>query len=185
MKKLFFSAALMTIIGLAGAQSVEAQGGGLGAILDYIHRLSGPRMVGPAATGWVSLGEVPRLRLSVARRWSWHYEGAVLPEGRSVRMWSFQPALEARIKGPLFAGGGVAVHSFDGDFAERFTHVSYPVYAQLRFPARAGVQAVVSGGYHIFPAFPEDAFGDLETGVSKTAREGSLWFGVGFEVLWY
>jgi hypothetical protein len=140
-------------------------------------------MVGPAATGWVSLGEVPRLRMSVARRWSVHTEESDLPEGEQINMWSFQPTIDFRLSGPLAVGGGVAIHRFGGDFDDPFTHFSFPVYGQARFPVGSRVQGVVSLGVHYFPEFGEADFGTLPTGVSKDGGEFACWFGIGFEVV--
>jgi hypothetical protein len=186
MKKLLCCTVLMVLLSLAGAQSLEAQRKGLGGILDFIGRLSGPRMVGPAATGWMALGEaeVLRVRVSAARRWSVHYEGAVLPEDESVDMWSLQPGLELKLADPFAVGAGVAVHRFSGDFADPFIHLSYPVYAQWRFPTGSPIQAVLSAGFHYWPAFDEGDFAPLETGVSTVSGEPTRWFGVGFEYVW-
>ena len=62
----------------------------------------------------LAVGEVPAVRMTVARRWSRHYEGATLPEDQSIRMWSFQPSLDLRIPNtPATVGGGVAIHNVD------------------------------------------------------------------------
>lgn len=183
MKKLAYCTVVMTLISLAGGQSLEAQQSGIGGILDWINRLSGPRMVGPAATGWVSLGERPRLRMSVARRWSVHTDDSPLPDDAQITMWSFQPTVDFRLSDPLALGGGVAIHRFGGDFDNAFTHFSFPVYAQVRFPTGSRVQGVLSLGGHYFREFGEADFGTLPTGVSKDGGEFSFWFGLGFEVV--
>ena len=183
MKKFAFCTVVMTLFSLAGGQALEAQQSGIGGILDWIHRLSGPRMVGPAATGWVSLGDVPRLRMSVARRWSVHTDDSPLPDDKEITMWSFQPTIDFRLSDPLALGGGIAVHRFGGDFDDPVTHFSFPVYAQIRFPTGSGVQGVVSLGGHYFPEFGQTDFNPTPTGVSKDGGEFTFWFGVGFEVV--
>jgi len=185
MRRFTFCTLVMVLVSLVGAQSLEAQDRkGMGAFLDWFHRLSGPRMVGPAVTGWHSLGEVPQLRMSVGRLWSVKADSP-LPADKSINMWSFRPAIEFRLADPLAVGGGVSINRFDGDFDESFTHLSYPVYAQLRFPTGARFQGVISGGGQYFPEFDASAFDPIETGVSKDGGELTFWFGVGFEFVWY
>ena len=72
---------------------------------------------------------------------------------------------------------------FAGEF-QPFTHLSYPVYAQVRLPVMGSIHAVVSGGTHFWPAFEEGDFGSVDTGVNFTEGEWTLWFGAGFEIVW-
>jgi hypothetical protein len=184
MKKTLSCMVMTALLILGGAQTAEAQDRGLGGILDWINRLSGPRMIGPAATGWVSLGEVPRLRLSVAKRWSRTTDPKISPAGSRLSMWSIQPAMDFKVKGPLWLGGGVAIHRFGGD-SDAFTHVSIPLYAQARVPfGDSRVRAVLSAGTHYFPKFDTGDFSPLTVTVERASGEFTFWWGAGIEIVW-
>lgn len=182
MKKFVRCSLLMVIVGLAGGQPVAAQDGGFGSFLDWINKLSGPRMVGLAGTGWLKVSDDFRVRGSIARRRSSDTDAAVTPRGNQITMWSFQPSLEYQILAPLAVGAGFAVHRFSGD-ADTFTHLSFPVYAQSRLPLGGRLHAVALVGTQIFSAFDATDFAPLAVTVSRNSTEFVLWASIGLEVV--
>ena len=187
MKKLVHCSVVMVLIGLAGAGPLEAQDGGLGGFMDWILKMSGPRMIGPAASGWFSPGEGPlRIRGSIAWRESSSSDDAVSPAGSKIDMTSYQVALELPLPVPanwLALGGGIAVHRFGGD-ADAFTKVSIPVYAQARFPIiPLLIDGVVEFGFHYFSAFDDTDFAPLTVDVSRDGGEVVPRIGAGLEIV--
>lgn len=183
MKRLMHCSVVIALIGLAGAQPLQAQDGGVGGFLDWINKMSGPRMIGPAVSGWFGVGEVVRIRGSVSRRSSSTSSAAVMPPGSQISMWSFQPTIEARISAPLVVGGGIAIHNFGGD-ADSFTKTSFPLYVQARFPTGSSIQGVATLGTHAFPEFATADFAPLTVDVSRDGAEFVLWFTLGVEYVW-
>lgn len=183
MRKIAYCCLMATVVGCTLAQPVQAQDrGGFGAFLDWINKLSGPRMVGPALSGFVSLDDKRDLRVSVARRWAVDADDSISPTGSSLSMWSIQPTFEADLVDPLAVGVGLAIHWFGGD-ADSFTHWSVPLYAQLRSPDRGGVRAVASVGGQYFPSFDPADFLPLDVEVSTSGSELTFWFSAGLEIV--
>lgn len=183
MKKLVGGVVLAALLGLAGAQPLSAQDGdgGWGAFLDWINKLSGPRMVGPAASAWFRVGDRAHVRASIARRWSGDSSSAISPAGSGINMWSFQGTFEYEFADPLAVGGGIALHRFGGD-ADAFWHTSFPLYLAARFPRGSRVQVVPQIGTHYFPKFDTSDFSPLTVTVDTTGGEFVFWFGLGLEI---
>lgn len=183
MNKLTRYALLMVITSLAAVQPVRADDGGWGAFLDWINRLSGPRMVGPALSGWIGLGERFAVRGSVAARWSSTTDDAVIPSGNRINMISLQPTLEYRITDWAGLGGGLALHRFGGD-VDGFWHSSFPLYGYVRGPMGRRLQGVLSVGTQIFPEFGTTDFAPLTVDVSRDGAEAAFWVSIGAEYVW-
>lgn len=169
---------------LLSALPVRAQDDeGIGGLLDWINKMSGPRMVGPAVTGWIALDDDFVVRGSVAARWSSTTDESISPTDNRVSMVSLQPALEYRLHEMTRLGVGLAFHRFGGD-AEGFWHLSVPLYTQVRFPMESRWKAVVSVGAQVFPEFEADDFAPLIVDVSRDGPEASLWMSAGVEYVW-
>lgn len=186
--KLTFCSLAIVLASLVSAQPAHGQeGGGIGGLLDWINKMSGPRMVGPAVTGWFAVGEDFALRGSVAARWSSTTDDAVtfpptFPASR-IRMISLQPSLEYRLHETARLGAGLAFHRF-GDGVDGFWHPSFPLYAQVRVPTEGRLRPVVSVGAQIFPEFDAEDFAPLTVDVSRDGPEASLWVSAGVEYVW-
>ena len=153
--------AIISLVAFASPQPAGAQG--WGAILDWIHELSGPRMFGPALS-YYSAGEGIRFRGTGAYRFSVASDDRIEPEG-SVTMFSIQPTVEIPITGgPFEVAIGGALHRFGGDADENFWHVSIPAYAQLRFDLGPRWRLRTGVGGHYWLKFDEDDFAPVRVG---------------------
>ena len=182
MQRLIRSIVLVGLVVHGGAGTVsarqfaEADGGGLGVFLDWLHKLSGPRFVGGGVSGFVTLpGDAGvRLRLSGAYRTSTGESGEVTPDYANITMLSVQPAVEFPVQRiPIDFGLGVALHRFGGD-AEGFWHYSVPVYVQFRPRNTRRVAPLLGIGVHIFPRFEPSDFEPLAVTVSRQDSEAVL-----------
>jgi hypothetical protein len=162
--------------GRLAAQSEAQNGGGLGAFLDWLHKLSGPRFVGAGLSGFYTLpGDAGiRLRLSGTYRTSISESGEVTPEDANITMMSLQPAVEFPVqKIPIDFGLGVALHRFAGD-ADGFWHYSVPIYVQFRPRGAGRVVPLLGIGVHVFPRFEPSDFAPLTVTVSRQDSEAVL-----------
>jgi hypothetical protein len=176
MQRLIKSIMLVGLGFLGGAGSLPAQDAGLGAFLDWLHKLSGPRFVGGGVSGFVTLpGDAGvRLRLSGAYRTSTGESGEVTPADANITMLSVQPAVEFPVQSiPIDFGLGVALHRFGGD-AEGFWHYSVPVYVQFRPRNTRRVAPLLGVGVHVFPRFEPSDFAPLAVTVSRQDSEAVL-----------
>jgi hypothetical protein len=181
--KLMYCALAVALAGLVPAQPVGAQDEGIGGLLDWINKLSGPRMVGPALTGWIALNDDFVVRGSVAARWSSTTDESIRPTDNRVSMVSLQPTVEYRISEAARLGAGFAFHHFGGD-ADGFWHPSFPLYTQVRFPMESRWKAVVTVGAQVFTEFDAADFDPLIVDVSRDGAEASLWLSAGVEYVW-
>ena len=109
MRKLLSHSLVIGLLCVAGAQQVEAQmtNPGIGGFLDWIHRLSGPRMFGASVSvfspTWSSSGPgerpILRGRLTGAYRHSFSSDDKIDPDGSPVTMFSIQPMAEFHLVG--------------------------------------------------------------------------------------
>jgi hypothetical protein len=182
MQRLIRSIVLVGLVVHGGAGTVsarpvaEADGGGLGVFLDWLHKLSGPRFVGGGVSGFVTLpGDAGiRLRLSGAYRTSIGETGEVTPDDANITMLSVQPAVEFPVQRiPIDFGVGVALHRFGGD-ADGFWHYSVPVYVQFRPRNTRRIAPLLGIGVHIFPRFEPSDFAPLAVTVSRQDSEAVL-----------
>lgn len=184
MQRLIGSALLVGIMVLARAEGLSAQdGGGLGAILDWIHKLSGPRFVGAGLTGFYTVpGEAQvHLRLTGVYRTSISESGEVEPSDANITMITVQPTVEFPVqKIPLDFGVGVALHRFGGD-ADGFWHYSIPILAQFRPRGGGRVIPRIGVAVHVFPKFDPADFAPLIVDVSRQDAEAVLQLFVGLD----
>ena len=149
------------------AADAQPRGGG---ILDFIAKLSGPRMIGPAVS-IASAGDAVRFRGTLAYRVSFDSDERIDPDGADITMWSLQPTAEVPLfDSPLEAVGGIALHRFGGD-ADAFNHVSFPLYLQGRFPLSAVFEVRAGAGLHYFLEFDTGDFAPLVVDVNRTGGE--------------
>lgn len=186
MKARFRGILCTTALVVASAGALEAQDQeretGIGWVVDLIHRLSGPRFLGPALSGYYVLpGEAGlRLRLTGAYRWSLGETGGV-PEDATVTMLTVQPALELPVQHiPIDFAVGFALHNFGGD-ADSFWHYSVPVQAQWRPRTPERWVPRVGVVLHAFPSFDQDAFAPLPVTVSRDDSEAVWQFIAGLD----
>jgi hypothetical protein len=173
MKRLIRSIVFVGLVVVGGAERLPAQD--LGAIIDWLHKLSGPRFVGAGLTGsYSSAGDSGiRVRLSGVYRTSVSESGEVTPADANITMISVQPAVEFPVnKIDVDFGVGLALHRFGGD-ADAFWHYSVPIYVQYR-PRNRRVTPVLGIGVHVFPRFDPADFAPLTVTVSRQDSEAVL-----------
>jgi hypothetical protein len=180
MKRATWSAALVMLLSLAGTGSLQAQ---VGAIIDWINKLSGPMVLRGGPTLTVG-GQAPdeRLRVRTAFMYGFTFDrsGSVEPEGASIRMLSIQPMLEVTIHKYVDLGAGVSANYFFGDMGDSFWRPSFPIVASVR-PSPKNDHVLLSGlrvggGVHIFPHFAQGDFDPLTVNVKYEGTEFSLTF---------
>ncbi len=157
------------------AQTAD-DGGGLGAFLDWLHRLSGPRFVGGGLTAFSTIpGETRiRLRLTGAYRTSVSEEGEVTPADANITMITLQPAVEFPLRNlPVDISLGLGLHRFGGD-ADGFWHYSIPISAQYRSLSGGRFAPRFGAAVNLFPAFDPSDFAPLDVTVSRDGTEAVL-----------
>jgi hypothetical protein len=162
--------------GALRARRVADDDSGMGAFLEWLHKLSGPRFIGVGLSGYYapSGDSGIRLRLSGVYRTSVSESGEVTPADANITMITVQPAVEFPVqKIPIDFGVGFALHRFGGD-AEGFWHYSVPIYAQFRPRGDRHVTPVLGIGVHIFPKFDPADFAPLTVTVSRQDSEAVL-----------
>jgi hypothetical protein len=187
MKRRIGSTLLVSIMLLAGVGRLSAQaeddGGGLGAILDWLHKLSGPRFVGAGVTGFFTVSDATgiRLRLDGVYRTSISEAGEVEPENANITMITVQPTVEFPIPNiPFDLGVGVGLHRFGGD-VDGFWHYSIPILAQFRPRGGGRVVPRIGVAVHVFPTFDATDFAPLIVDVSRENAEAVLQLFVGLD----
>jgi len=184
MKKLVSHSMFLLVACLVNVQPGAAQG----AVVDWIHRLSGPSMLGPAVSYYSNLVEDGlRFRVTGAYRVPVAaYDKIDL--SHSLNMASLQPGLEIPIRELFEINAGLAFHRFGGTGHDPVLHWSVPVYAQLRIPANNMFFRFGLGG-HYFPSFDEDDFvgeGETRPGVQVRTDGGEFSWALimGIDVIW-
>lgn len=178
---------LIQIVWLAGLGLVCVTGklsAQVGAILDWLHKLSGPGFVGLGLTGaYETKGQAQiRLRLTGVFRTSVSESGEVTPPDANITMLTFQPAVEFPLQQiPFDFGVGIALHYFGGD-ADEFWHYSVPIYAQFRPRNQNRVIPVVGLGIQVFPKFDATDFAPLTVNVSRDDAEAVLQLFMGIHI---
>lgn len=169
---LFLSALMLGF----GAQNADAQ---IGAILDWVIRLSGPGVarVGLQYVAPLGGGEYAP-EVSFAGTYGFKVADGDGPDGdASLAMWSAQGTLGQPVKVfssgvAIIASGGVAIHAFSGDDFDSFTAFSIPLQAIVRIPAGNSLSFRLGGGVNVF-RFSDDAFDPLDIGVDQGAWDPS------------
>jgi len=158
---------------------------GIGAVLDFINKLSGPRMLGPSASYFHTLGSGPRLRISVGYLTAVGSDDVIDPDGSSVQALTLAPVLEVPLGGsPVELAAGVRFHRFSGDLADPFWHWSIPGRLQGRFPlggAASGLRLRLAAGVEYFPEFGAADFDPLVVDVKTDGGEFTFVAQVGFD----
>ncbi len=199
MNRIIRIAWLCLAISVTNVQGVEAQGG-IGPILDWINKLSGPQFGGVGAQIYFPLFGGPplapagapaalnipvshgplRLRLTGSYRWSLDVTGS------TINMVTGEAKLEYPFvfgKVELAPVAGIALHRFSGD-VNSFGHYSFPLQGQLRFPVGSSVLVRTGLGFHLFPKFETTDFAPLTVDVSRTRAEWvfGVFLGLDFEI---
>ncbi|MDT8341984.1 MAG: hypothetical protein RQ751_10770 [Longimicrobiales bacterium] len=183
----FLTAALVILSILGSPTAVRAQeGSGWGAILDFINRLSGPRMVGVAGSYFHPVSEHARFRISAAFLNRVGSDDVVEPDDGAVRMFSIKPAVEIPLRDPLELSLGASLHRFFGDADEAFWHGSFPAHLQLRLPLSGardgpGLFLRAGAGVEYFLEFDPDDFAPLTVGRSRDGGEFEFVAYLGFD----
>jgi hypothetical protein len=166
-----------------GAAAQERSG--VGAIVDFIYKLSGPQFLGAGLTGYWRPSDTPlQARLSAIRRSSIREEGEVVPDDANITMTTLQLGLEYLVpRVPVNFAGAVAYHRFGGD-ADAFWHPSFPFEVAARIPPIGGRVVIRPAiGYHIFTAFDDSDFEPLVVSVSRDETEYVRYFSLTIEVI--
>ncbi|UCC24615.1 MAG: hypothetical protein JSU98_12880 [Gemmatimonadales bacterium] len=161
----------------------RAQAQDIGAVIDWIHRLSGPSMLGGAVSVAHPLGsERVRGRLQLAYRVAVASDDRIEPDGASVTMFTIRPGVEIPLFWYLELNSGIAFNRFGGDADEGFWKASFPVLAQLRIPLGEGRWMLRAGaGLEYFPKFSEGDFDPIDVSVKTEEGEFAGAFMIGFD----
>lgn len=182
MKKLLSRSMVMAFLCFAGPQLAAAQqnGGGFGGFMDWIHRLSGPRMLGgsvsyfsphlPAGSPENGARPILRGRLTAAYRHSVSSDDKIEPDGSPITMFSIRPMVEISLHEYVEIGIGGALHRFGGD-ADSFWHWSIPAYLQAGVPLTDVVELKAGVGVHYWPKFDAGDFLPLVVDVRRDEGE--------------
>ena len=183
MKKFVTGVLLALAAGLTPTEPAAGQGG----VIDWIHRLSGPSMLGPSVSYFWDTPHL-RIRISGSGRFAVGFRDRTIEDGHSVNMFALQPTVEVPLCEFVELGGGFAVNRLGGDGHDSFWHVSFPFYGQYRRPvddAQRWFLRIGIGG-HIFPKFdesdflgPEDPLPGVQVETSR--REVTLGLILGFD----
>lgn len=157
---------------------------GPGGIIDWIHRLSGPSMLGPAASySWELREDGPRFRFEGALRFPVGGDEEI-GEAHSLNMFSLQPSVEFPLFGPFELKSGINVHRFGGRGHKAVWHLSFPLYGQFRFPVDSNQRLFlrIAAGIQYFPAFGYQDFGG-EIRVNRRNGEGTFALQAGLDFM--
>ncbi len=179
MARMMRCACLLVILGLLAAPRAEAQG--IGPLIDWITKLSGPqfRQAGGSVSFRLEEEKKHRLRIAVSGGTSFDEDVASDP---SITIVTTQATVEAAIKdSPVEVVLGVALHSFSGD-VDTFSQVSFPVKLQVRPKLFGKVFGRLAAGANIFPSFSDDAFAPQPVNVSTDGGEIVWSFSAGLDI---
>ena len=177
MRKLAYCSVLVAVACLGTVRPILAQDDGGGGFLDWIHRLSGPSMLGPAASYYWGFGGV-RIRVAADLRFPVGFKDHTIEPDHSLNMFSLQPSLEIPVAGgPFEVAAGIGLHRLGGKGHDAVYHLSIPFYGQFRFPldAREVWFLRIGLGAHYFPSFSNK---DFNGGVHVKTDGGELGFGM-------
>lgn len=191
-RKTFVVPLVLALAGLGRADAGVAQESGLGAFLDWIHKMSGPGFVGVGGSYWIERQGEPlaradpghrepgiRLRLSLIHRVSYNENDTTRADEPRINMSTAQATVEFPLpRIPFEFGVGFAVHYFSGgDLDDNVVHVSVPVLGQYRI-RRADWNFVPRIGLavNVFPAFDPVDFQPLQVPFPRRGAEAVLNF---------
>lgn len=156
MRKFVYCSIFALVACLATTQ--PASGQKAGGIIDWIHRLSGPSMLGPTVSYYWQAERV-RFRISGSARFPVGFKSKI-DEGHTLNMLSLQPTLEIPVCGPIEVTAGLGLHRLGGSGHDAVYHLSIPVLGQLRFPVNESETFFLrfGAGGQYFPSFDDDDF---------------------------
>jgi len=160
MNKLAACWILVVVACLAGPRPAAGQDDGIGGFLDWIHRLSGPSMLGPAGS-WYWDWETLRVRVAGAYLFP-VAPGDKIAEGYGLNMLSLRPSLEIPVWGPLEVSAGLDLNRFGGKGHSPVVDLAVPLYGQLRFAvgSEARWYPRIGVGARYFASFEDGDFND-------------------------
>jgi hypothetical protein len=155
------------------ATTQPASGQKAGGIIDWIHRLSGPSMLGPTVSYYWQAERV-RFRVNGSARFPVGFKSKIDQE-HSLNMLSLQPTLEIPLYRRIEVTAGLGLHRFGGSGHDAVYQISIPVLGQLRFPVNTSETLFLRFGMggHYFPSFDDDAF---DGGVDVKTDGGEITF---------
>lgn len=172
---------------LVGASTTSAQD--LGAILDWINKLSGPQFWGVGASLSTPLpgheDRDPFFRYRLDGIWHMSYDEAeeVEPDDADIRMFTLRNTVQFPVRYlPLDFAVGLSLHRFSGPDFDAFWHYSVPVQAQLRVALSETAVLRFGPSLDVFPAFDDEDFLPVVVDVSRDDAEAviGLFLGVDF-----
>lgn len=189
MNRVLKTAWMTVLLLLGGATAAPAQD--IGAILDWINKLSGPEFWGVGASFSVPLpgaeGRDPyfRYRLDGILHFSYDEAEEVDPDDADIRMFTIRNTVEFPVRYlPLDFTAGVSLHRFSGSDFDAFWHWSVPIALQVRVPLSSRATLRFGPSLDIFPAFDDEDFLPLIVDVSRDDAEAvfGLFVGVDFSL---
>ncbi len=186
MNKIFRGAWQAAIFSFVTAQGAQAQG--IGPLLDWISKLSGPQLWGGGLSVYTpvvpSKGEEGvRFRISGVYRTSYDEAEEIDPDDASIQMITLRPEFEFPLPSiPVDLGAGFAFHRFQGDDFQSFWHWSVPFRAQLRVPIGRVFRFRAGLSLNIYPAFDAGDFAPLIVNVSTDKAEAVFGALLGFDL---
>ena len=183
MNKILRGATLAAVLSVTTVQTGQAQG--IGPLLDWIHKLSGPQLWGGGLSVYTpvtpSKENSVRFRISGIYRTSYDETEEIDPDDASVQMITLRPVFEIPLGSlPFDLGAGFALHRFQGDDFQSFWHWSVPLQAQFRTGGLAHFRLGVS--VDIYPRFDANDFAPLVVNVSTEKAEAVLGLFVGLDL---
>lgn len=173
------------LLGSASAASAQE----LGAILDWINKLSGPQFVGVGASFSTPLhgrenGDRPiRYRLDGILHFSYDEAEEVDPDDASIRMITLRNMVQFPVRYlPLDFAVGLSLHRFSGTDFDAFWHWSVPIQAQVRATLWPGATLRFGPSVDLFPAFDDEDFLPLVVDVDRDDGEPGLGLFVGVDL---
>jgi hypothetical protein len=173
MKKMLVLPVLAAMASLGSPVAAAGQEEGGGGFLDWIHRLSGPGMMGPGVSLFWQ-GETIRLR--VAGAYLVPLNDDKIDPDHTFNMVSLRPSVEVPVWSPFEISAGADLHRFGGEGHDAVVKLSVPVYGQLRVPLglRGNWFLRVALGGRYFPSFDPDDFDGAISGLKTDGGEVSL-----------
>jgi len=173
MKKLLALSVLAMTASLWSPVAAAGQEEGGGGFLDWIHRLSGPGMIGPGATLFRTWDKV---RVRVAGAYLAPICDDKIDPDHTFNMLSLRPSVEIPVHGSFEISAGVDLHRFGGDGHDAVVKLSVPVYGQFRVPLglRSNFFLRLAVGGRYFPGFDATDFGGAVRGLKTDGGEVSF-----------
>lgn len=187
MKKSICHLFVATLLCLTGVGKAEAQ---FGAIMDWIHKLSGPGILQGGLTYSVGLTSpaervspvVARLRFSLMGGSAIDKSEEVAPPGGDILLVTGQVMIEFDLAGGVVSPGlGLSGHVFFGD-VDTFFKPSFPFRVTLRPLKNTPLKGLlVAPSLHYFPEWDADDFQPLTVQVSRDGGEVTFGLLLGYE----